>query len=431
MCQEREIISDPLISFIIPVYNREGILERTVSSILNTTFDNYEIVLVDDASTDGSGAVCDRLATQHSQIRAIHLSVNGGVGNARNAGIGAARGAFLHFCDSDDAVDGEMLPQIAQRLRENPDMDLLSANHREQTKDGYHTVFILEKEEKRTVDQLLEEKPALLHLGAWRSFYSRRFLTEHQLRFPSIREHEDLYFNGLALLHAETVYTMPCAFYQYNRFIAENSLVAHYSADHSADGFDVCTAAFRAYLNAHEAGLPKVRAVDCFVYASAMLILGFVSLDTLSDWDHFREEPAEKPERIDLALSGRVGIRGCVATLWRQIALFAQQAMANQRNVYLAPAGSVSVSIARLLLETGIGICGFLDNSTKADNFHIISSAAGGRYPVKSFEGFFAENIREQSFILIAGSVNTSHSISRRLERSGWAFGNDYMAFIR
>ena len=424
-------MANPFISFVVPVYNREKILEQTVESILDTTYDDYEVVLVDNASQDGSGVLCDRLMAEHPQIRVLHLPVNVGAGGARNVGLDHARGVFLHFCDSDDAVDGSMLPKIALRLRENPDVDLLTTNHREQTKDGSHTVSILEEEERCSVDHLLEEKPSLLHLSFWRNFYRRSFILEHQLRFPSIREHEDLYFNGLALLHAEKAYVMPDVFYQYNRFVAANSIVAQSSAGHSADGFDACTAAFRSYL--HEFGIqgPKARAADGFVYASAMLILGGISPDTLCAWDHSLENLPEKAQPIDLALSGKVGIRGCVASLWRQIAECAQRAIANQRPIYLAPAGNISISIARMLLEKGIGVCGLLDNSVKKDNFHIKTTVEGNRFSVESFENFFTESAGEKGFVLITGSINTALSISRQLDGHGWVFGDDYRAFIR
>jgi len=424
-------MSNPFISFVIPVYNREKILEQTVASILDTAYDDYEIVLVDNASKDGSGVICDRLMAEHPQIRVLHLPINVGAGGARNTGLDHARGAFLHFCDSDDAVDGAILPKIALRLQENPDVDILTTNHREQTKDGSHTVRILENEGKCTVDHLLDEKPSLLHLSFWRNFYRRSFVMEHQLRFPSIREHEDLYFNGLALLHAEKAYAMPDVFYQYNRFVAANSIVAQSSADHSADGFDVCTAAFRAYFEEHGIQGPKARAADCFVYASAMLILGDIAPDTLSAWDHSLENLPDKVQPIDLTFSGRVGIRGCVVALWRQIAECAQRAITNQRSIYLAPAGNFSISIARMLLERGVGVCGLLDNSVKKDNFHIKTTVEGNHFSVERFEDFFRENAREKGFVLITGSINTTLSISRQLERYGWAFGDDYMAFIR
>ncbi|MBR4762535.1 MAG: glycosyltransferase family 2 protein [Clostridia bacterium] len=90
-----------LISVIIPVYNAKEFLEFCVNSITTQTFLNYELILVDDGSTDGSDRICDHLANQYRQIKVIHKS-NGGAASARNAGIKEAIGKYIHFIDSDD-----------------------------------------------------------------------------------------------------------------------------------------------------------------------------------------------------------------------------------------------------------------------------------------------------------------------------------------
>ena len=96
------------ISVIIPVYNAAGFLSRAVGSILMQEFDDFEVILVNDGSTDNSAAVCDEMAEQDSRVRVIHKE-NGGVSSARNAGLDAARGEFVMFVDADDAIhDGSL-----------------------------------------------------------------------------------------------------------------------------------------------------------------------------------------------------------------------------------------------------------------------------------------------------------------------------------
>lgn len=95
-----------LISVIVPVYNVEEYLGRCVRSIVGQTYGNLEIILVDDGSKDGSGALCDELAKTDSRIRVIHKP-NGGLSSARNAGIDAAKGEYLAFVDSDDWIEPE------------------------------------------------------------------------------------------------------------------------------------------------------------------------------------------------------------------------------------------------------------------------------------------------------------------------------------
>lgn len=92
---------DKLVSVIVPAYNVEKFLKKCVSSIINQTYKNLEIILVDDGSPDRSGALCDRFAAKDSRIVVLHKK-NGGVSTARNAGIEAATGEYICFVDSDD-----------------------------------------------------------------------------------------------------------------------------------------------------------------------------------------------------------------------------------------------------------------------------------------------------------------------------------------
>lgn len=94
----------PIISVIVPVYNVEKYLERCVNSLINQSYNNLEIILVDDGSKDNSGMLCDKLASMYSQIKTVHKT-NGGLSSARNAGIKNAHGDFVTFLDSDDWLE--------------------------------------------------------------------------------------------------------------------------------------------------------------------------------------------------------------------------------------------------------------------------------------------------------------------------------------
>ena len=95
------------ISVIVPVYNVEQYLERCVDSIINQTYTNLEIILVNDGSTDNSGKLCDELAKKDERIRVIHKE-NGGLSDARNRGIEEAESDLVGFIDSDDYIDNDM-----------------------------------------------------------------------------------------------------------------------------------------------------------------------------------------------------------------------------------------------------------------------------------------------------------------------------------
>ncbi len=108
----------PDISVIVPVYNVEAYLERCVKSIQAQTFSSFEIILVDDGSTDQSGIMCDKMAAEDSSIRVIHKE-NGGLSDARNVGMDAALGQYLFFVDSDDYISQDALEILIDLIRDH------------------------------------------------------------------------------------------------------------------------------------------------------------------------------------------------------------------------------------------------------------------------------------------------------------------------
>ena len=101
------------ISVIIPIYNAEKYLERCINSLLNQTYSDYEIILVDDGSKDNSGNICDYYAYKYSNIKVIHKE-NGGSGSARNVGISKAKGNYISFVDADDYVKNNFLERMVE-----------------------------------------------------------------------------------------------------------------------------------------------------------------------------------------------------------------------------------------------------------------------------------------------------------------------------
>lgn len=108
----------PLISVVVPVYNVEAYLERCLDSLAGQSYGNIQVILVDDASPDGSGALCDRYARRDGRFQAVHLPRNGGVSHARNEGIRRAEGEYITFVDPDDYVERDMLERMYANLME-------------------------------------------------------------------------------------------------------------------------------------------------------------------------------------------------------------------------------------------------------------------------------------------------------------------------
>lgn len=111
-------VRESLITVIIPVYGAERFIERTVRSVLSQTFTEWELILVDDCSPDGSGMICDSLAMEDKRIRVIHRTQNGGLSAARNTGLDNALGRFVTFIDADDTVDPLYLATLMRLQRE-------------------------------------------------------------------------------------------------------------------------------------------------------------------------------------------------------------------------------------------------------------------------------------------------------------------------
>ena len=124
----------PAVSIIVPVYNTERFLNRCIDSVLAQTYSDWELLLVDDGSTDSSGSICDEYATQDSRIRVFHKE-NGGVSSARNLGLDYARGEWITFVDSDDYIAPDMIEKLYETQKRN-NADITVCGYRWVDKEG-------------------------------------------------------------------------------------------------------------------------------------------------------------------------------------------------------------------------------------------------------------------------------------------------------
>lgn len=121
----------PLISVIVPVYNVENWLKRCVDSISNQSYRNLEIILVNDGATDSSGELCDELALKDERIKVVHKP-NGGLSDARNAGVQHATGTFISFIDSDDWIEKDFFANLYNLMKEH-DCEIAGCSYRKCT----------------------------------------------------------------------------------------------------------------------------------------------------------------------------------------------------------------------------------------------------------------------------------------------------------
>lgn len=174
------------ISIVIPVYNAEKYLDVCLSSILDQDMHSYEVILVDDGSTDSSPMICDRYSGTDARFRTIH-KVNGGVSSARNAGISLSQGEYVMFVDADDALSHDALSLLSALTVEKPDI-VIGGFNIYQGEIPYRTVIPYDSEFYPSAG-LSEFFDATMHRlgelfrGPWAKLYRSSVIKKHSLRF--------------------------------------------------------------------------------------------------------------------------------------------------------------------------------------------------------------------------------------------------------
>ena len=195
-----------LVSVIVPVYNVERYLNRCLDSIISQSYDNIEIILIDDGSTDLSGKICDQYKLKDSRVITIHKS-NGGLSDARNTGLSVAKGNYYIFVDSDDYISKDHIECLYRNLL-NYQADISIANLLCVDTDG-HPVGTEKKEDKRisTFNKKMAIKELLVSGCFSNSSSGKMFKSElfANVRFPKGRIYEDVATIYKAFLNANKV----------------------------------------------------------------------------------------------------------------------------------------------------------------------------------------------------------------------------------
>lgn len=210
-----------LISVIIPVFNAGRFLEECVESVLSQTFPDFDVCLVDDGSTDGSGNLCDSLAAQNEKVRVIHMDGNRGVSVARNRGIEETQGTWVCFVDGDDWVTSAYLKELAVAV-EDGECDLAVAGLRSVRAGKKDEMAVPPPMELESCSGKEEDWVRLfrsfLLFGPVAKLYRRELLNRYSIRFPEdICYGEDLEFNMAYLKCAGRLRTVDRASYSYRR----------------------------------------------------------------------------------------------------------------------------------------------------------------------------------------------------------------------
>lgn len=208
----------PVLSVIIPVYNAEKNIERTLHSVLLQAGENAEILLIDDGSRDRSLEICQTLAREDSRIR-VFSQENGGPGAARNTGLRAARGEYIQFVDSDDTLTPGAIAGLLQAA-EGHDLVIAHFNillNNQALNRGY-----IARDESMARDDFLKalaRRPGSYYYSAlWNKLYKRQLIDEHHLAFdPEMKWGEDFKFNMAYYAHVDRVGFIKEPVYNYRR----------------------------------------------------------------------------------------------------------------------------------------------------------------------------------------------------------------------
>ena len=205
-----------LISIIVPVYNTEKYLHRCIDSILAQTYQDFELLLIDDGSKDSSGAICDEYAAKDARVRVFHKE-NGGVSSARNVGLDNARGEWITFVDADDWVDDCWLQSINSEVYSHSDTDIIRYGYHCYNEEGVYL------ESVRAECTMIADNPEQFIVYSesnkyyemvWNSAFRTTLVSNIRFR-TDIQWSEDYLFMYECFACARKMLILDCALYHY------------------------------------------------------------------------------------------------------------------------------------------------------------------------------------------------------------------------
>ncbi len=255
------------ISVVVPIYNVEQYLRKCLNSILDQTFTDFELILVDDGSTDLSGDIAEEYAEKDDKISVIHKK-NGGLSDARNHGIDKATGEYICFIDSDDWIENTYLEELFELAVRN-EADITICAYQKNTGDAVVTQpkeakFVIENGID-AIDNLYSDKYGI-YVVAWNKLYRRNLFSD--LRYPVGMIHEDEAILGDLFCEAKKVVRTERILYNY-RVNNETSIM---SSGYSLKRLDILKAMERRMETYKRRGLKRYYEKDSFKYLYKILL---------------------------------------------------------------------------------------------------------------------------------------------------------------
>lgn len=210
-------------SIIVPIYNCGKFLNKMLDSVLNQTYENFELILVDDGSKDNSYSICQEYEKKDDRITLIHKE-NTGVSDTRNVGVSIANGKYICFFDADDYVEKDYFESIINMFKKYPNVEFINTGFYSEVHQGekifsdiinYNDVFYENQEAIRKDLVILWDKHMLYN--PVNKVYLKSIIDKNDLRFPSYNFGEDMDFNMNYLLCVNNFYNSSKCFYHYIR----------------------------------------------------------------------------------------------------------------------------------------------------------------------------------------------------------------------
>ncbi|HEM5503857.1 glycosyltransferase family 2 protein [Streptococcus suis] len=218
-------MNTPLISIIVPVYNVENYLDECIRTVLGQTYSNWELLLINDGSTDSSGTICDDYAKGDERIYIKHIKKSKGVSEARNTGLSLAKGEYITFLDSDDGIREDFLETCLTTAIQH-EVDIVIGHFFIWDENQQTFYYFVEQSQKDTIE-LISAQEALNRQVVWKNFNTAPFVVAwgkvfkatlfNTIRFPKGKVFEDEYTIHKALLKSDSVALINKEFYMYRR----------------------------------------------------------------------------------------------------------------------------------------------------------------------------------------------------------------------
>ncbi|WP_171943860.1 MULTISPECIES: glycosyltransferase family 2 protein [Streptococcus] len=218
-------MNKPLISIIVPVYNVENYLDECIQTVLAQTYSNWELLLINDGSTDSSGTICDDYAKGDERIFVKHINKSKGLSEARNTGLSLAKGEYITFLDSDDGIREDFLETCLTTAIQH-EVDIV-IGHFFIWDERNHTFYYFVEQEQKDQTEFLTVQEALDRQVVWKNLNTAPFVVTwgklfkaslfDSIRFPKEKVFEDEYTTHKIFLKAKQIALIHSEFYMYRR----------------------------------------------------------------------------------------------------------------------------------------------------------------------------------------------------------------------